>query len=135
MLPYLTRLMNLTEDEIRYHPQLLVNAFDHQHRVLFWNYHCEQLFGIKEEDALGKKLEDLLPYVSNNQKMVYLEKALSGESVYIEEDRYEKKTGRYTQIILPLKNSQGKVVAAVNIVRDLHGTEQQAAEINYTFSI
>lgn len=91
MLTYLTRLMNLTEDEIRYHPKLLVNAFDHQHRVLFWNYQCEQLFGIKEEDALGKKLEELIPYISNNQKMVYLEKALSGESVYIEEEGTKRK--------------------------------------------
>jgi len=49
------------------------------------------LFGIKEEDALGKKLEELIPYISNNQKMVYLEKALSGESVYIEEEGTKRK--------------------------------------------
>jgi len=119
MLPHITRLMNLTEDEIRNHPELLVNAFDHQHRVLFWNSHCERLFGIKEEEALGKKLEDLVPGITGNDKMIYLQRALCGESVYIDEDRYEKRNGHYAQIVLPLKNKKGKVIAAVNIVRTL----------------
>jgi PAS domain S-box-containing protein len=123
MLPHITRLMNLTEDEIRNHPELLVNAFDHEHRILFWNAHCESLFGIKEQDALGKKLEDLVPGARDNNKMIHLEKALSGESVYIDNDKYEKKDGRYTQIVLPLKNNSGRVVAAVNIVRNLPTTE------------
>jgi PAS domain S-box-containing protein len=124
MLPHITRLMKLSEDEIKNHPELLVNAFDHEHRVLFWNAHCETLFGIKEQDALGKKLEDLVPGARDNNKMIYLEKALSGESVYIDNDKYEKKDGRYTQIVLPLKNKRGQVVAAVNIVRNLPTAER-----------
>ena len=123
MLPHITRLMNLTENEIKNHPELLVNAFDHEHRVLFWNAHCEILFGIKEQDALGKKLEDLVPGSRDHNKMIYLEKALSGESVYIDNDKYEKKNDYYTQIVLPLKNSRGQVVGAVNIVRNLPTSE------------
>jgi len=119
MLPHITRLMNLTEDEIKNHPKLLVNAFDHEHRILFWNAHCETFFGIKEQNALGKKLEDLVPNARHSNKMIYLEKALSGESVYIDNDKYEKGNGYYTQIVLPLKNNRGEVVAAVNIVRNL----------------
>jgi PAS domain S-box-containing protein len=115
--------VNLTEDEIRNHPELLVNAFDHEHRVLFWNSHCEKMFGIKEEEALGKKLEDIVPQTRDNYKMKYLKKALSGEPVYIDNDQYEKRNGHYTQIVLPLKNNSGKVVAAVNIVRALPTTE------------
>ena len=91
--------------------------------ILFWNAHCESLFGIKEQDALGKKLEDLVPGARDHNKMTYLEKALSGESVYIDNDKYEKKDGRYTQIVLPLKNNSGRVIAAVNIVRNLPTTE------------
>ena len=128
MLPHVTRLMNLTEDEIKNHPELLVNAFDHQHRVLFWNSHCEKMFGISEEQALGKKLEDLIPGAEDNYKMIYLEKALSGESVYIADDRYERRNGHYSQIVLPLKNNNGKVVAAVNIVRPLSSIEATSIE-------
>ena len=41
----------------------IVNAFDEDHRILFWNKGCENLFKIKKEQALGRVLEELLPYV------------------------------------------------------------------------
>jgi PAS domain-containing protein len=51
-------MLNMTEGETRNHPHLLLNAFDQEHRVLFWNQMSEQYFGITEEEAMGKKAED-----------------------------------------------------------------------------
>lgn len=119
MLKDIAALLNMNEDEIRDHPHLLINVFDREHRVLFWNQRCEKYFGIREEEALGKTLEDLIPYTRNNKKMVYLEKALSGRPVYIADDRYDKQNGVYDQVVLPLKDEEGEVFAAVNIVIDL----------------
>lgn len=116
MLGQLTRIMNLPGDKIINHPSLLINVLDHQHRILFWNKKCEEFFGIKEEDALGERLEVLLPNSKNNPKMVRLNEALSGKPVFITDDKYDNKN-YYTQIILPLKNQKGDVVAVVNIVR------------------
>jgi len=119
MLGQLTRIMNLPEDKIINHPSLLVNVLDHQHRVLFWNKKCEEFFDIKEEEALGKRLEVLIPNTNDNPKMVRLSEALSGKQVFITDDKYDNKN-YYTQIVLPLKNQKGEVVAAVNIVRFIH---------------
>lgn len=122
MLGKLTRIMNLTEDEIINHPGLLVNVFDHMHRVLFWNKKCEEFFGIKSEEALGKTLEDLLPETRNNKKMIRLDEALSGKEIFITDDKHDTRQLYYTQIVLPLKNQNGKVVAAANIVRFIPDT-------------
>ncbi len=117
MLGKLTRIMNLSEEEIINHPALLVNVFDHQHRALFWNKKCEEFFGIKEEEALGKRLEDMLPHTRESTKMARLDEALSGKPVFITDDKYDNKDYYYTQVVLPLKNQKEEVVAAVNIVR------------------
>jgi len=117
MLGKLTRIMNLSEDEIINHRDLLINVLDHEHRILFWNIKCEDFFGIKEEEALGKRIEDLLPHTRNYDKMARLDEALSGKHVFITDDKYDTKDCYYTQIIFPLKNHKEEVIAAVNIVR------------------
>jgi PAS domain S-box-containing protein len=119
MLRYITGLLNMTEEEIINHPDLLVNAFDHNHYILFWNKQCEKLFGVKEEQALGIKLEDIIPFTPNSSKMKRLEEALSGETVYIEDDKIEHNDYYYSQVVLPIKNSTGKIIAALNIVRKI----------------
>lgn len=112
-------LINLSEDEIRFNRHLLINAFDPDHRVLFWNARCEEYFGISEEKAIGKKIEDLIPHARDNKKLVYLKRALSGEPVYVAGENYDIKDGQYDQVVLPVKDADGKVIAAVNIVIDL----------------
>ena len=108
----------MTIDEIRFHNRLLVNAFDQEHRVLFWNKRCEILFGISEEAALGKQLEDLLPWTRDHEKIIYLNNALRGEPIYVADDKYEFNNQYYDQVILPLKDNNGEVFAALNIVFD-----------------
>lgn len=115
----IAELMNMTEDEVRFSPHLLVNAFDVEHKVLFWNARCEKYFGISEKEAMGKKLEDIVPRVRNNKRMVHLERALSGLPVYLANGKYEKEDGRYDQVLFPIKDAGGKVIAAVNVVIDL----------------
>lgn len=119
MLKNIAAVLNMTEDEIRNHPHLLVNAFDQDHRVLFWNQRCEDYFGVSAEEAMGKKLEELFPSIQNNKKMNHLERALSGFPVYIADDKYDRKEGYYDQVVLPLKDADGKVIAAMNVVIDL----------------
>ena len=133
MLRYITRLLNMTEEEIINHPNLLVNVLDHDHYVLFWNKQCEQLFGIKEEEALGRRLEDILPSSRTNQKMSRLQNALSGETVYIEDDIMDSKDYYYSQVLIPIRNSNGKVIAAVNIVR--RRAVEEAQNTSVVFSV
>jgi len=134
MLKKIASILNMTEDEIRNHPHLLINAFDQQHHVLFWNKKSEQYFGISEEEAMGKKLEDLFPNINSNKKMNHLEKALSGFPVYVADDKYDKKEGYYDQVLLPVKDSNGSILAALNVVVDLTFAKIKSAERLSLFS-
>jgi PAS domain S-box-containing protein len=117
MVSQITQILHLSEEEIRDHPKLLVNAFDHQHRVWFWNKECEKYFGIAEEHALGRTLEDLFPNFCTNPKLDYMKRALSGECIYDADGRFQKNDLFYTQLVLPIKNKDGAIIGIVNIVR------------------
>lgn len=134
LVQYITGIMGMTEDEIRHHERLLVNAFDQEHRVLFWNKKCEKLFGISEEEAVGEILEDLLPWIRGHDKMIYLHNALSGQPVYVADDKYENTNNYYDQVVLPLKDMSGTVFAALNIVIDL-GNPSEKSKSRNNFSL
>ena len=102
-----------------YHPELLINALDEEHRVLFWNKKCEEYFGIRDDHAMGRILEELIPATRNNPNMRHLDTALSGKTVFVAKNKYDRKNAHYSQILLPVTDGGGKVVAAINIVRTL----------------
>ena len=123
MLSSIARLLNISEQEVTHHPDLLINAFDDEHRILFWNKNCEEYFGITSEQATGQILEHLLPNTRHNPKMKWLDKAFSGKTVLVADGKYDKKNARYSQIVLPLKDNEGNVIAVINLVRTLRGTK------------
>lgn len=113
--------LNMTADEIRQHPQLLINAFDRDWRVLIWNQQCIDYFGISEEQALGKKLTELLPGVEKSERMILLQKALSGQLIHVINDRLERTGGHYEQRVIPIRDKAHRVIAALNIVQLKNG--------------
>ena len=119
MLSAIASVLSLTEDEVIYHPDLLINAFDDEHRILFWNKNCEEYFGIPDDHAIGTILEELFPYTREHPKMKYLETAFGGKTVFVADAKYDRKNGRYSQVLLPLKDGDGKVQAVINLVRTI----------------
>jgi len=115
----LSAITGLSVEEMRQHPELLINAFDKELRILFWNRRCEQLFGVEEAAALGHRLEDVLPYTKGHEKMALLHRALSGREVHILNGYYDKRSGKYEQRVIPVKDVTGRVIAALNIVRSI----------------
>jgi PAS domain S-box-containing protein len=128
MVSQITQILHLSEEEIRDHSKLLVNAFDDQHRIWFWNKQCEKYFGIAEEDALGQILEDMLPNIRTNPKLDYMNRALSGECIYDADGRFQNNDLSYTQLVLPLKNKKGAIIGIVNIVRPSSDSTPRARE-------
>jgi PAS domain-containing protein len=119
MLSSIARLLDISEQQVMDHPDLLINAFDREHRILFWNKRCEEYFDIKSDQAIGQILEDLIPSTRNHPKMKCLERAFSGKTVLVANDKYDRKNARYSQIVLPLKDDNGNVIAVINLVRTL----------------
>lgn len=100
---------NLKGLEQFYESPDLVNAFDAERKIVFWNRTCEQLFRIKKETAIGCVLEDLLPYVKTDPRRYYLDRAFRGQKIHVLKDKYKFTDGYYEQKLIPLKDENGKV--------------------------
>jgi PAS domain S-box-containing protein len=111
--------IGLSPEEAQAHPLLIINAFDREHNILFWNNRCATHFGIPPEEALGKKLEDVLPWVKWDEKLLYIDRALMGKNMQVIKVPFRMKAGFYEQRIYPVKDSGGNVVAALNIVEEM----------------
>jgi PAS domain S-box-containing protein len=120
----LSTTIKMSTEEMQNHTQLLINAFDRDHRILFWNKKCETLFGIPAEKAVGKKLEELLPETKGNEKMVRLKRVFAGREMLILRDKYDHLNMYYEQRLIPVRDSKGNVVAAINVVKELAAGER-----------
>jgi PAS domain S-box-containing protein len=121
MMEELALAAKLSIAEMQNHASLLINAFDKEHRVLFWNNRCEQHFGLSKEQVLGKKLEDILPWTRHHERTTYIERALMGQEINILNERFQFTSGHYEQRVIPVRNKDGVVIAALNLVKDMPG--------------
>jgi PAS domain S-box-containing protein len=115
----LTNCQQLSLEEMLQHETLLINAIDREHRVVLWNRRCEVFFGIPKEAALGQKLEMLLPQVKKDGWLQDLERALQGQVVTPPNHHCQQRKGTYEQMVIPIRDEKGKVIAALNIVKEM----------------
>lgn len=108
----------LTYTDAENHTEVLINAFDQEHKIVFWNKKAENYFGIAKEAAMGNRLEEVVEHAANNSKLKYLASALRGNPVHIARDKYDKRAAYYEQWLLPVQEN-GTVIAALNIVGDV----------------
>ena len=89
---------NLKDSEKRFRQiiedvtEISIQGYDEQRRVIFWNKYSEKLYGYTEEEALGKKIEDLI--IPSEMKDVVVqrhgrwidkgEKILAGELILVD---------------------------------------------------
>lgn len=118
-MQYLGGVIGLSLDEMQKHPSMIINAFDINHTILFWNDRCAAHFKISPDEALGKKLGDVLPWVKTDEKLLFIDRALLGKNMQIFKVPYRMKKGYYEQRIFAVRNEEGKVIAALNIVQDM----------------
>jgi PAS domain S-box-containing protein len=90
--------------------------------ITSWNKGAERVFGYTAEEAVGKSVTILIPPERHDEEPAILARIRSGERI----DRYEtvrqRKDGNLVDIALtvsPVKNSQGKIVGASKIARDI----------------
>lgn len=97
--------------------------------IVNWNKGAERLYGYSAEEVTGKSISILLPPERPDEIQELLVKILQGE-VINEETRRLKKNGKLIDVALtisPIKNSQGRVVAASIIARDISARKRAEA--------
>jgi PAS domain S-box-containing protein len=90
--------------------------------ITSWNCGAEKIFGYMAEEAIGQKLMILFPPERQDEEVEVLAKISCGETVLHFETARVRKDGRQIFIsatISPLRDSQGKVIGASKIARDI----------------
>ena len=90
--------------------------------ITSWNKAAERLFGYSAADVLGKPVSVLIPPESTDEMLAILERVRRGEQVHHFETVQVRKDGTRVDVSLsvsPVKDSQGRVVGAAKIARDI----------------
>jgi len=97
--------------------------------VQSWNPAAQKLFGYTEEEMIGQPILKLIPEDRLDEEPQILSRLRKGEKVEHFETVRKTKSGKLLDISLtisPIKNSQGKIVGASKIARNI--TAQKEAE-------
>lgn len=94
-----------------------------------WNKGAEVMFGYPAKEVIGKNISLIVPSEYINEEIAILEKLCNNELMEHYETVRLKKDGKPLQVsitVSPLKNKEGKIVAASKIIRDI--SERKRAE-------
>ena len=91
-------------------------------QILSWNRGAERLFGFTAEEAVGRPVTIVIPLDRRDEEPKILEKIHRGERIEHFETVRQRKDGSFVDISLtisPIRNSDGKIVGASKIARDI----------------
>jgi len=99
---------------------------DAYYNVLSCNRKFEELYQVKREEINDRNIFDIFPALKNPSVIANLNKAITGEPVYIENTTFFSR--KMLDInLLPLKEHNGNVIGLVMILRDI--TEENSLRI------
>ncbi len=97
--------------------------------IASWNPGAERLFGYTAAEVLGKPMAMLMPPERADEESLILGRIARGDTTdHLETERIDKE-GRRIDVsvtISPIRDSQGKIIGASNIARDI--TERKQAQ-------
>ncbi len=95
--------------------------------ITSWNRGAETLFGYTAAEAVGQPITMLLPPDRITEEWELLAVIIGGTAVAQHESRRVTKAGRLVDVAVtlsPIRNPQGKIIAASKIVRDINLRKQ-----------
>ncbi len=107
-----------------------IHAIDRNMTIIAWNKRTEEITGIGRENALGKKLFDVLPKLKDDEIITKAyEDAIAGNSVHLLPKPAIYSQGAYERFFIPLKNSNDETTAVVTILLDVSTLIQKEEEL------
>lgn len=95
--------------------------------ITSWNKGAQQLFGYSEAEAVGKSITIIIPSDRLNEETEILRRLRSGQRIEHVETIRRRKDGTLVDVSLtisPVKDSQGRIMGASKIARDISGRKQ-----------
>jgi PAS domain S-box-containing protein len=98
--------------------------------IITWNPAAERMFGYKKEEIVGRPITVLIPAGQRDEEPEILRRVKNGERIEHYETTRQRKDGSLIEISLtvsPIRNTEGAVVGASKIVRDI--TERRQSQL------
>jgi PAS domain S-box-containing protein len=98
-----------------------------------WNRGAERIYGYSAAEAIGKPMSLILPVDRLHEPNTIIERIKSGERVEDFETVRVAKDGRSVDVSLtvwPARNSEGEIIGAFTIARDVSGRQQAERELS-----
>jgi PAS domain S-box-containing protein len=90
--------------------------------ITSWNAAAQRLYGYSSEEAIGSAVSILIPTHRKGEEFDILQRVLTGERVAHYETERLRKDGTLVEVsvsVSPVHNSQGEIVEAAIIARDI----------------
>ncbi|HET8666496.1 MAG TPA: PAS domain S-box protein, partial [Terriglobales bacterium] len=103
--------------------------------ITSWNKGAERVFGYTAEEAIGKPITIVIPQDRHDEERMILTRIRRGERIDHFETIRQRKHGSFITVSLsisPVKNTEGKIVGASKIARDItehKRTQEQIATL------
>jgi PAS domain S-box-containing protein len=100
--------------------------------ITSWNKGAERIFGYTAEEAVGKPVTILIPPDRRDEEPAILQRIRRGERIEHYETVRTRKDGSRIDISLtvsPVKNTEGKIIGASKIARDITDRKRSEAQI------
>ena len=105
--------------------------------ITSWNKGAESIFGYKENEIIGKSIKKIIPGNKIEEFDNIIEKVINGITYESFETKRIKKDGTVIDVsstISPIKNSDGKIIGASSISRDIR-KQKKLEEVLHSMSL
>jgi PAS domain S-box-containing protein len=111
----------------------MIAVLDTELRFVSVNKKYQEVFEVKKQDVLGKKITDVFSEVMESPVLYGLEKALTGELVHHVTYRYPRINRDYETYFIPLRNPDEEIYSVVLMAHDnteITRTTEELKQIN-----
>jgi PAS domain S-box-containing protein len=110
-------------------------ALDRNMKYLVWNKKCEEHYGLKKAQVIGKNVLEVFPDTQNTPAYEEFRKVLRGETVYLPANKESGKENYHEVYLIPVKNDNGEIIAVLWILHDLSKEFELATQRERTSGI
>jgi PAS domain S-box-containing protein len=111
-------------------------VMDPDMNYIVWNRRCEEYYGLKKEEVIGKNILEVFPGAINHTSYQNFKRVLKGETVFIPANEKGQENQQHEEIyLIPILNERADVTAVLWVIHDLTKDIELSRQKNKAFEI